>query len=115
MLKQFENLKQKDIDYCNVGWNFIYLIRKIKIALYRNNDIYAYQLLNDARYQLMNIEGIKEKQKMHEFKAYNELDKSFLEEIYLTIPNSIEKQEIERCYKILLEMRKNFERISKIY
>ena len=92
------------IDYINDGWEFVYMIRKIKIAIQRKNNIYAYQLLNDARAKLMYFEGIKEKQKMHEFKAYNELDKEFLNKIYTTIPKSTESKEIERCYEILLDM-----------
>ncbi len=98
------NLKSVEIDFLNDGWEFMYLIRKIKIALYRDNNLYAYQLLSDARIKLLNIEGCKEKQKMHEFKAYNELNTEFLEKVKVSIPISLEQQEIEKCYKILLEI-----------
>ena len=86
------------------GWETMYLIRKIKIALERKNYIYAYQILNDARLLVMNIEGRKENQKMHQFKAYDKLDKEFLEKIMLTIPKNVNREELERCYKELLNI-----------
>ena len=100
-------IKVKEIDVSKEGWNFMYLMRKIKIALKRNNNIYAYQLLNDARMQIMNLEGYIEKKKMHEFKAYNELDDDFLKEIYNTIPANICKNEIEKCSDKLIEIFNN--------
>jgi hypothetical protein len=96
--------KPKELDISTEGWNFMYLIRKIKIALKRNNLIYAYQLLNDARMQVMKLEGYAENKKMHEFKAYNELDMIFLKEIGKTIPNKCDEEEIERCYKLLIDI-----------
>ena len=99
-----KNNKPKDLDLENMGWNFMYILRKISIALERNNDLYAYQLLNDARLEVMKLEGHHENKKMHEFKAYNELDKKFLKEIYKTIPKECTSAEIKKCSKILLEI-----------
>ena len=102
-----KNINKKEIDISQEGWNFMYIMRKIKIALYRKNNIYAYQLLNDARMQVMNIEGISENNKTHEFKAYNELNNDFLKRIYNTIPMNITEEEIEKCSKILIDIFKD--------
>lgn len=96
--------KPKEVNIENDGWSFMYLMRKIKIALYRENNIYAYQLLNDARMKVMNLEGISENKKMHEFKAYNELKEEFLNKIYETLPSSISSNEIKKCSEKLIEI-----------
>ena len=96
--------KNKKLDLSDEGWNFMYLMRKIKIALKRENNIYAYQLLNDARMRVMNLEGHNENQKMHEFKAYNELNKDFLNKIKETIPKNISSEEIEKSSKKLIDI-----------
>ena len=44
---------------------------------------------------------------MHQFKAYNELDKNFLEKINNTIPADISEVEIERCSEALLDIFNN--------
>lgn len=102
--KCLKNKKAKVIDISKEGWNFMYLMRKIKIALKRKNNIYAYQLLNDARMQVMNIEGFYENKKMHEFKAYNELNKDFLKKINSTIPIDISENEIQKRSRLLIEI-----------
>lgn len=105
--KGLERYKQKVAaasDY-DGGWDFMYLIRKIKIAIERKNYIYAYQVLNDARLLVMNVEGKKENQKMHQFKAYDKLNSDFLKRITeTTIPKEINRVELERCYNSLLEI-----------
>lgn len=90
--------------FSNVSYEFMYLIRKFKIAIKRFNYIYAYQLLGDARLIVMKIEGLNENKKLHEFKAYNELDDNFLERIKQTIPKDLSKAELESCGNVLLEL-----------
>ena len=104
MEEYVKSVKPKELDLDNIGWNFMYLLRKISIALERKNNVYAYQLLNDARLEVMNLEGHHEKMKMHEFKAYNELDKNFLKKINKTIPRNTSSREIKRCSKALLNI-----------
>lgn len=87
-----------------INWEFMYLIRKYLIAVKRNNLIYAYSLLNDARMLVMKIEGLNEGKKMHEFKAYNELEESFQKEILKTIPEKFEMDELNKCKDCLLEL-----------
>lgn len=99
-----EHFKEKMARVSDDSWEFMYLIRKIKIAIERKNYLYAYQVLCDARIMVMNIEGRKEKQKMHQFKAYDKLNKDFLEKIMLTIPKEVNREELERCYNELLNI-----------
>lgn len=95
----------------NVDYEFMSLIRKFKIAIKRTNYIYAYQLLSDARLIVMKIEGLNENKKIHEFKAYNELENSFLEKVNQTIPNDLNIDTLEVCEEVLLQLF--FEVISK--
>lgn len=88
----------------NIIWEFMYIIRKYLISIKRKNYIYAYSLLNDARMIIMNLEGLNEGKKMHEFKAYNELEKEFIEEILKTIPSNIQLEELEKCKDNILEL-----------
>ena len=53
---------------------------------------------------VMKLEGLNEGKKMHEFKAYNELNKTFIEELLETIPNNIQLKELEKCKKNLLQL-----------
>ena len=99
-----EHFEEKMVKFYDDGWEFMYLIRKIKIAIERNNMLFAYQVLNDARMMVMNAEGRKEKQKMHQFKAYDNLNKEFLERITYTIPKDLSREEIEKCYTELLNI-----------
>lgn len=99
-----KRLEEKMAKFYDDGWEFMYLIRKIKIAIERNNLLFAYQVLNDARLMVMNAEGRKEKQKMHQFKAYDKLNKEFLDRITYTIPKELNRYEIERCYTGLLDI-----------
>ena len=88
----------------NINWEFMYLIRKFLISVKRNNLIYAYSLLNDARMIIMKLEGLNKGNKMHEFKAYNELNETFIEEVLRTIPNNMQLEELEKCKNNLLEL-----------
>lgn len=88
----------------NINWNFMYLIRKYLIAIKRNNYLYAYYMLNDARMIIMNIEALNEGEKLHEFKAYNELDEKFLKKINNTIPKTVDKKELDECKEKILKL-----------
>ena len=88
----------------NINWEFMYLIRMYLISIKRNELIYAYSLLNDARMIVMKLQGINEGQKMHQFKAYNKLEDKFKEKILETIPLNIGVEELERCKDNLLEL-----------
>ena len=85
-----------------VNWEFMYLMRKFKIAIKRKNYIYAYQLLSDARLIVMKLEGTIEGKKMHEFKAFNELETLFLNKIEKTIPKSLDSADLKNCAEKLL-------------
>ena len=82
----------------------MYLIRTFLISIKRNNLIYAYSILNDARMIVMNLQGLNEGKKMHQFKAYNELDEKFNEKILKTIPTKIQLEELEKCKDNLLKL-----------
>lgn len=52
----------------------------------------------------MKIQGLNEGKKIHEFKAYNELDKEFLKIIEETIPKSLSEIDLVICKDNLLDL-----------
>lgn len=107
LLKKHLKNQIKTLDYKidqKINWEFMYLIRRFLISIKRNNLIYAYSILNDARRIVMNLQGLNEGKKMHQFKAYNELDEKFNEKILKTIPTKIQLEELEKCKDNLLKL-----------
>ena len=107
LLKKHLKNQIKTLDYKidqKINWEFMYLIRTFLISIKRNNLIYAYSILNDARRIVMNLQGLNEGKKMHQFKAYNELDEKFNEKILKTIPTKIQLEELEKCKDNLLKL-----------
>lgn len=98
----------------NIIWEFMYLIRKYLIAIKRENYIYAYYMLNDARMIIMKLEALNEGKKLHEFKAFNELQYDFLKEIECTIPNKLDVIELNICKDKILEIFYNVIKENKI-
>jgi len=94
----------------NITWEFMYLIRKYLIAIKRNNYIYAYYMLNDARMIVMKLEALNEGKKLHEFKSFNELETKFLKEIEDTIPKKFAVKELNICKDKILDI---FDKVIK--
>ena len=65
---------------------FFYTLRRAKVATLRANYIYADSCLSEARQMLLLIEAAVEGKKLHQFKAYHTLDKSFLATMESTYP-----------------------------
>lgn len=87
-----------------INWEFMYCIRKYLIAIKRKDFIYAYYMLNDARMIVMKLQGLNEGKKLHEFKAYGQLDNTFLKEIEKTLPKNIKKEELDACKEKIIEL-----------
>lgn len=83
---------------------FMYLLRMFLIAIKRKNYFYAYIMLNDARKIIMDIQALNEDKKLHQFKAYNELNKEFLNELKNTIPKDISEEELVKKYELILNL-----------
>lgn len=83
---------------------FFYALRCMEIALRRGDLIYAEKMLSDARNQLLLFEVQKEGKKTHQFKAYHQLETSFLEKAAGTYPIGLGGAELKKAQKNLLAL-----------
>lgn len=88
----------------SINHRFIYALRKCEIALARSELIFAEISLSEARQILLTIQAAYENKKLHQFKAYNTLDKEFIEQIYKTYPYPLCQKEIENAKELLLSL-----------
>lgn len=88
----------------DIGSEFAYLLRKVRIELHRGNNFYALQMLETLREKAITIQIINEKKKLHQFKAYHTLDPLFLNELSKSYPNKIETAEIWKAADALTQL-----------
>lgn len=86
----------------SVHHKFMYALRRCKIAVMRQDFIYADAAMHEARQYLLNLEVIREKKKIHQFKAYNTLNPLFLTELEKTYPVSRTVEGFEKAIKHML-------------
>ena len=78
----------------DIGSEYAYLLRKVRIELRRGNSFYAMQMLETLRDKAITMQIINENKKLHQFKAYHTLDSKFLDELSKSYPSKIETMEI---------------------
>lgn len=87
--KKFED----DPDKCDVGldipFEFVYCALSLEKAIKRNNLIYASKMLEAMRTYTLIVQSINENKKLHQFKAYDTLNSSFIEELLSTYPEEL--------------------------
>lgn len=88
----------------SIHYRFINELRYVEIALKRRQLIWADIALNNARQLLLAVETVAEEKKLHQFKAYNSLEKMFLDKLEETYPRSGEYQDIYKAKEILLSL-----------
>ena len=79
-------MEQKQMMDTSIHHRFIYALRRCRIACYRGEYVYADMALAEARQILLKLECVREKKKIHQFKAYNTLQSTFLDRLELTYP-----------------------------
>lgn len=84
--------------------SFFFALRRMEIALCRKEFVYAEMALSDARNQLLTYEIVKEDKKIHQFKAYNSLDPSFLKKLYRTYPTEISEESLRTAQNNLIKL-----------
>lgn len=72
----------------DIAFQFTYFLKKFNIELKRNNMIYALQMLEEMRKLTLQIQAFKEEKKLHQFKAYETLDESFIHTFLDTYPEN---------------------------
>ena len=85
---------------------FVYCLRKAEIAICRGEWIYADMMLGEARQLILRIQAAKEGRNIHQFKAWNSLEKVFLERLEDTYPMVRNREELTRAKECILAIYK---------
>lgn len=88
----------------SIHYRFINELRYVEIALLRGEFVFADISLNNARQLLLAAETVAEGKKLHQFKAYNTLEASFIDRLEETYPHSRTAGEINTAKERLLEL-----------
>ncbi|MBB4822840.1 putative nucleotidyltransferase [Sporosarcina luteola] len=70
----------------DIPFEFVYCALALEKELKRNNIIYALKMLEDMRGFTLLVQALNEDKKLHQFKAYETLDPSFINEYLSTVP-----------------------------
>lgn len=82
----------------------IYALRRVEIAICRDQYIYADLALTEARQLLLSMEVVREGERLHHFKAYNDLSGEFLTQLTQTYPTGRNKEELCKAKEALLRL-----------
>ncbi|WP_252504660.1 aminoglycoside 6-adenylyltransferase [Sporosarcina sp. Marseille-Q4943] len=85
----FQNKQIKYDVYIDIAFEFVYCALSLDKELKRNNFIYALKMLEKMREYVLLAQAMNEKKKLHQFKAYDTLDSSFIEAYLSTYPDEI--------------------------
>jgi hypothetical protein len=99
---------EKQISPYDVGidipFEFVYCAISFDKALKRKNLIYAIKMLETMRNYTLIIQALNENKKLHQFKAYDTLEPSFVEAFLSTYPKQVRYDDLilslERIYEL---------------
>ena len=83
---KFENKAVKYELGFDILFEFVYSLISFKKELNRNNVIYALKLLEQMREYTLIVQALNENKKLHQFKAYETLEPSFIKSYLATYP-----------------------------
>ena len=104
LAERFEKQNEKYGVDNSIHYRFINELRYVEIALMRRQFVWADIALNNARQLLLAVETVAEGKKLHQFKAYNSLEKTFLDKLEGTYPYSREYEDIHKATESLLNL-----------
>jgi len=87
-----EHFLNKPVKYnvnIDVPFEFVYCALALEKELMRNNLIYALKMLEDMRDYTLIVQAMNENKKLHQFKAYETLNPSFIKKYLSTYPEKI--------------------------
>lgn len=102
--EKFENQPVKYDAGFDIPFEFVYCAMSLDKALKRNNVIYALKMLETMRTYTLYLQAMNEKKKLHQFKAYDTLDPSFIEEYLKTYPEKMSVKDLMDSAKNLKEL-----------
>lgn len=92
-----ERFKNKHVKYnvgIDVAFEFVYCALALEKELKRNNFIYALKKLEDMRDFTLMVQALNEDKKLHQFKAYETLNPSFIEAYLSTYSREVSADQI---------------------
>lgn len=99
----------------DMGFEFVYSMRKFHTEIKRHNFIYALKMLETMRDYTLQVQAMNENKKFHQFKAYETLNPSFIEAYLLTYPKEITSESIAEAAAKLKELFDNTVKKSSIH
>lgn len=105
---KFESIPVKYEAGFDVPFEFVYCATGLNKALKRNNVIYALSILEKMRAYTLYVQAMNENKKLHQFKAYDTLEPSFIQEYLSTYPEEMNvkslKDASERLKKLFINV-----------
>ncbi|WP_189655264.1 aminoglycoside 6-adenylyltransferase [Bacillus sp. HNG] len=86
----------------DVPFEFVYCAMSLEKALKRNNVIYALKMLETMRTYTLLVQAMNEDKKLHQFKAYDSLNPSFIKSYLSTYPERVDPITIDCSAKKLI-------------
>ncbi|MDN4606461.1 aminoglycoside 6-adenylyltransferase [Sporosarcina highlanderae] len=100
----FQNKPVKYEVNIDIQFEFAYSALSVKKELKRNNLIYALKMLENMREYILLVQAMNEKKKLHQFKAYDSLDSSFIDAYLSTYPDEITVEKLTTSADQLKEL-----------
>lgn len=91
----------------DVPFEFVYCAMDVDKALKRNNLIYALSTLETMRTYTLYMQAMNENKKLHQFKAYDTLDSSFIQKYLKTYPETISMESLIKVTGKLVQLFQN--------
>lgn len=108
MKTENENFINKPIKYnvnIDVVFEFVYCTMALEKELKRNNLIFALKMLEKMRDYTLTVQALNEDKKLHQFKAYETLNPSFINAYLSTYPEEVTTE----------NLRSSAEKLKKIF
>jgi len=102
-----EHFINKPVKYnvnIDVPFEFVYCTLALEKELKRNNLIYALKMLEKMRDYTLIVQAMNENKKLHQFKAYETLNPSFIKEYLSTYPEKITVKDLVASAEKLKEL-----------
>ena len=107
MNSEQEKFEKKPVKYevgIDLPFEFVYCAISLDKAMKRNNLIYALSLQETMRTYILYLQAMNENKKLHQFKAYDTLEPSFIKEYMETYPEKVAISNLEQSTKKLKEL-----------
>ena len=88
----------------DVVFEFVYSALAVEKELKRNNLIYALKMLENMRDYTLIVQALNEDKKLHQFKAYETLNPTFINAYLSTYPENISEENLKVSAEKLKEL-----------